>query len=386
MLTVLFVNHVARVSGAERTLRDLLRYLPGDIRAVVACPQAGDGLAALLEQTGAQCVAIPQWRPHRWPPWRALIDLIALQQVVRELRKTVRTVRPDVVHANSLPAAIVAARAQLRVPLVWQARDLRAPRLAVRTAYDSAAVVTAISSSVADAVRALVGGSADGQGAAKLRVIYNGIDLAEVAQVQRVDIRQKLGLDRDVPLVGTVAQIVPWKRIDLFLHTARLVADETSAHFVILGADLFREHGRHVKALRRLESRLQLSGRVHWLGYRTDALAVISELDVYLHTADAEPLGRSLLEAMALERPCIAPAAAGPAEIICHGDSGLLYPPGAASAAARAVVGVLADRRLAERLARSAAERVREAFDARRMAEQYASLYRELASGRGGFL
>ncbi len=382
MITVLFVNHVGQVSGAEMTLRDLVAHLCESVRCVVACPGPPDrGLAAVVSEAGAEWRPLPQWRPHRWPPWRAAADWLHGRAVAAAIAELAADVRPDVIHANSLPAAVLLARARVDAPVVWQARDLRMPAAAVRLAAARATRIAAISRVVADAVA-----QAQPAARAKLCVIYNGIDLARLDDVAPAAVRAEYKIPAYAPLVGTVGQIVPWKRLDIFLRAAAIIAPSSPAHFVIVGADLFGEHGRLAAALRRLQDRLGLGGRVHWLGYRTDALSVVAALDVYLHTADREPLGRSLLEAMALGRPCVAPAAAGPAEIIGDRPCAVLYAPGDPAAAAAAVLRLLSDKRLAAAAASAARQRVAEAFDARRMAREYAQLYAEVVGGGGDIL
>ena len=70
--------------------------------------------------------------------------------------------------------------------------------------------------------------------------------------------------------------------------------------------------------------------------------AALASAHVLLHCADAEPYGMALVEALAAGRPVVAPAAAGPLEIVADG-AGRLYPPGDAQAAVEALRAVLAD-------------------------------------------
>ena len=376
MLTVLFVNHVGRVSGAEKTLRDLIAYLPDDIRAAVACPgPAEDGLAGAVRRLGVEWYEIPPWRPHRRPLWRLAIDMVIGIKAMGQVADVVRHLRPDVLHANSLPAVLLLMQMSDRPPMIWQARDLRMPERLAAAAIDTADRVVAISRAVAEALT-----QADASAVrSKLSVIYNGIDLREIEGAASADLRAELDLPHDVPLVGTAAQLVPWKRLELFLEVASLVASASDAHFVVAGADLFGEHGAYVRRLGRLQEQLGLADRVHWLGYRRDVLSVLAGLDVYVHCADAEPLGRSILEAMALGRPCVVPAAAGPAEIVGDSNAAMLYSPGDARSAAGTILRILQDKRLAATLGEAAARHVREHFDAARMAAEYAAVYRELA-------
>jgi glycosyltransferase involved in cell wall biosynthesis len=166
----------------------------------------------------------------------------------------------------------------------------------------------------------------------------------------------------------------------VFVEVAARLAARTAAHFVHVGADLFGEHHRYARCLESLARRRRLDGRLHWLGYRPDALVLLAALNVYLHPADAEPLGRSLLEAMAVGVPCVAAAAGGPAEIISPAQTGLLFPPGDAGQAAAAVERLLVDSAFAQRLAAAARAQVQARFSASRMAAQLMGVYNELAS------
>ena len=91
---------------------------------------------------------------------------------------------------------------------------------------------------------------------------------------------------------------------------------------------------------------------------------------VLLHTAEREPFGIALAEALASGVPVVAPAAGGPAEIVDE-SCGRLFPPGDAEAAAAALGEALEDwSALAER-ARARAE---ERFDLELARERFAEL------------
>ena len=71
-----------------------------------------------------------------------------------------------------------------------------------------------------------------------------------------------------------------------------------------------------------------LHGRVRFVGFRDDVPSVLSQLDVLVQpNRGPEGLGRSVLEAMACGVPVIAVDKWGPAELVEHGRSGLLFPP-----------------------------------------------------------
>src|SRR5262249_57484052 len=83
--------------------------------------------------------------------------------------------------------------------------------------------------------------------------------------------------------------------------------------------------------------------------YRADVQRVMAALDVVIHAStDPEPFGRVLLEGMAMGKAVIATDLGGPREIIEHGVSGFLVPPGDAVALAAAVETLIADPSVAE--------------------------------------
>ena len=188
--------------------------------------------------------------------------------------------------------------------------------------------------------------------------------------------RRELGIPVDAPLVGTVGQVIPWKRQDVFIEAAAgIVAHVPRCYFVVVGADLFGEHAEYVRELRSLAEMLNVADRVAFTGYREDAASLLASLDVLVHPADGEPLGRVLLEAMCLGVPCVAANSCGPAELIEDGVSGLLVAPGDVTGVAREVLSLLSRPGTARRLGEAARKRVGEEFSAGRMARLTEGLY-----------
>jgi glycosyltransferase involved in cell wall biosynthesis len=248
----------------------------------------------------------------------------------------------------------------------------------VAQAAEAAALIIAVSRAVADHVLQ-VAPEADG----KLTMVYNGITRQDVVVTRpREAVRRDWRLPPGVPLAGCVAQLVRWKRQDLFLRAgARLIAHLPDVRLVIVGGDLHGANARYAEELRRLAVHLGISDRVIWAGHRQDIADVVAALDVVVHPATEEPFGRVILEALALGTPVVAADAAGPAEIIEQGQSGLLVPPGDADALFQATRRVLSDSELAERLRTGGLRRARK-FLARDTAELTVQLYRQLLRER----
>ena len=89
-----------------------------------------------------------------------------------------------------------------------------------------------------------------------------------------------------------------------------------------------------------------------------------------------------LLEAMAAGRPVVATRVGPIPEVVLDGETGVLVQLGDADALADAIVRVLSDPMLAQRLGRAGRARVAERFGLERMVAETDALYRELL-GRG---
>jgi colanic acid/amylovoran biosynthesis glycosyltransferase len=83
-----------------------------------------------------------------------------------------------------------------------------------------------------------------------------------------------------------------------------------------------------------------------------------------------------LMEAMAMEIPCVAPWVNGIPEIITHETDGLLVPPGDPEALARGVGWLMDDADFRRTLGQNARQKILEKFDLRRNTEHLADVFR----------
>lgn len=86
----------------------------------------------------------------------------------------------------------------------------------------------------------------------------------------------------------------------------------------------------------------------------------------------------AVLEAMAFRRPVIAADSPGNREIVTHDETGLLFPPDSPESLAQALVRILTDAPLAERLAAAGRKRVESRYSADTMVESHARLWERL--------
>lgn len=365
-MKVLFVNHAAGLGGAEHSLLELLAYLPAfGIEPVAAVP-AGS-LAEVLAAAGVRVGPLalrPLPRPHTAVQGCAAAAALAWNALL--LLRCLRRERPALVHANSARAAWPAALAArlAGVPCLWHCRDLSPPGAEALLRLCSRGI--AISEAVARSLPA----------SPRVRIIRNGIDLLrfDPARHSRAEARAALRLPSEGPLVIMVADLIPWKRHDLFLEAAaRIRRARPDVRFAIAGHDR-GEHPDLAGRLRVQTARLGLTGALQWLGHCPDAAPLYAAADVLLHPPAEEPFGRVVCEALAMGCGVVVADAAGPAAIVGACPAGRRVLPGSAAAFAAAALELL-DRPFPADAGRA---HVARGFDVARTASELARLLREL--------
>ena len=380
---VLFLNHVGRLSGAERSLLDLTRHLDrGRFELQAALPPEGE-LAAHLTDSCTACHVLPFRRIRKTlDPLQLAFTLSHVVSTARMLAEVIRTNHINLVHANSNMAQLYGGLAArwTGVPCVWHTRDLVHLGLPGIWLARTATRVIAISESVRQHVARYV------RDPARLRLIYNGLALDEFAPRHRgMELRASLGIPAEAPLVGMIAQLAPWKRHDVFLEAAsRVAAAMPACHFLLVADDVFDDQPGRLASLKAQAQQMGLSDKIQFLPFGQDVANLMESLDVLMHPASHEPLGRVVLEAMAMGKPVVAVNSGGPGEIIQDGLNGLLAADSQPAELAAAALTLLRDPVLAGRIGAAARQRVEQAFDIRHTAAQVEAVYDELLPPGGG--
>ena len=171
----------------------------------------------------------------------------------------------------------------------------------------------------------------------RLELIHYGIDLGAIRQRSGsgAALRTRYGWG-ERPLIGIVARLQPWKGQELFLRAAAQIAVTCpEARFAVIGGAILGWEGDYPQQLQTLAQSLGIGDRVVFSGHQRDVYPWFDALDVAVTASEGEPFGLVTVEALALGKPVVGVRSAGTAEIIQDGVSGLLVPPGNATAMAR---------------------------------------------------
>jgi glycosyltransferase involved in cell wall biosynthesis len=382
-MRLLYSSHTQHVSGGEHSLLDLLAALPPGVSAELACPP-GD-LARRVPRSHSIPGTDASLRLHPWYTPRALLGMV---HAGWRLRRVAARTGAELVHANSIRAGLVAlvARALGGPPVVVHVRDRLPEGLAGRVTLG---LLTRAAAVVGNSEYTLRGVPARGR--AVRASIPSPVDLArfDPRRIDRAAARARLGLEPDVPVLGLVGQLTPWKGQDdaiRILHRVR--ASRPDAQLLLAGTAKFVssetrfDNPTYVRGLHSLSASLGLNGSVHFLGERDDVPELLAALDVLLVPSWAEPFGRVVIEGMAMGVPVIATAEGGPAEIIEDGASGVLLPPRAPARWAHEVERLLADPERRQALAESGRRRVRESYSLEAHVDRVLAVYARVLGRR----
>ncbi len=191
-------------------------------------------------------------------------------------------------------------------------------------------------------------------------------------------------LPREVPTVGLVGRLQPWKGQDRLLEAQALLrARGYDIHTVIVGGDAHGLSPEYAEALRECVSRLGLGDVVTMTGQVPDAGPYIEQMDVLVNASDPEPFGIVLLEGMARGVPVVAVDSGGPREIVDHGRTGVLARSGEPSALADALEPLLASPELRKTIGQAGRERFMQEFTDIAMRKRFYHQLESLAPRRG---
>jgi len=259
-----------------------------------------------------------------------------------------------------------------------------------KTAYEGAAAVVAVSEGMrGDILRCY-----PGLDPAKVRVIYNGIDVEAWHPVQDPELLAKLGIDADRPSVVFVGRITRQKGLPYFLRAAERLPADVQVVLCAGAPDTPQIMAEVEDLVRGLQ---QTREGVVWIDRmlsRHELCTILGAATTFVCPSVYEPLGIVNLEAMACGAAVVGTATGGIPEVVVDGVTGRLVPieqvqdgtgtpldPERFVADLAAVLTeVVTDPERAAEYGRAGRERATNEFSWSRIAEQTAALYAEVAS------
>jgi len=123
-----------------------------------------------------------------------------------------------------------------------------------------------------------------------------------------------------------------------------------------------------------------LENAIRFTGMRADVPRLLLAADLFVFPTLWEGMPNALLEAMAYRLPCVASAIPEVQEVMVHGESGYLFPARQSAPLAQALITLLSDAALRQRLAQGSRAVVEKRYSVAGMWEAYAGLFEQLLS------
>jgi glycosyltransferase involved in cell wall biosynthesis len=295
--------------------------------------------------------------------------------------RTVRAVKPDVLHVHSgtawyaLPAALLTRRAAKLIEVHDAPQSARLSRVNLRVervmSRHAGFHPLVHSRAVRDGVASAWDMAPD-----TIPIVPLGIDTEALTRPAqgRAEVRAELGLPADGPLVLYVARLVPEKRPELFVEVAaRVRRGRPDAVFAIVGS------GSQLAPLREAVRDAGLDRVVSVPGFVDDLASAYHAADLFLPTSRYEGFGLAIAEAMASGLPVLSTLVGGVEDVI--GDAGVLEASADPERLALAVTTLLDEPHRRRRLGDQAQQRARDELDVRVTARGFEDAYRR-ACGR----
>ena len=368
-IKIIFVIDSLGRGGAQRQLVEILKHLPSAKFQVevIALSDEKIAYAQELRENRIPLTIIPH--TGKWS-WRTLVAVY----------KKIKLVRPDIVHAWLFTSGLYGRLAAFLagVPHILYAMrntidDMRTPeRLVDRLFLPFTEVVTANAEAIRPGLRSL------GVPDSKIRVIYNGIDLAKFPVKVRRGYDREWNIPASSPTVAMVARMSWPKDYETFLKAAaRVIEKRKDAYFVLIG------DGAQRAQVEKMIDVLSLRSHVRMLGERADVWSILQEFDLYVLSSFFEGFSNVIMEAMTAAKPVIACNVGGNTELVMDGSTGLIVPVKDPERLAGAIMDLLADTRRAAQMGRAGRKRIEENFAIEKTTAAMGALFEELVAGNG---
>jgi glycosyltransferase involved in cell wall biosynthesis len=361
-MKILYVITRAECGGAQVHLVDLLTSLPPEFEPVVA---TGEREGYLLEKVRSLGIPV-RVIPHLTQRIHPVKDLLALVELVKAIKKE----SPDLVHAHTSKAGLLArlAAAITRTPAVftahtWSFADgisrwqqwwaVPLERFAARFGTK----IIAVSQANKDmALRQSIAISSS------IVRIWNGI--SDVAQ------RARPGSGDPLTLIMT-ARFAPQK--DHLLLIEALSQVEGNWRLLLVGDGLLRPD------VERAITKAGLRDRIKCLGERSDIPELLAAADLFVLSTRWEGLPLSIIEAMRAGLPVVATDVGGVSEVVIDGVTGFVTACGDAEQLRRRITELLASPGRLAIMGRNGRRRYEQDFTIGRMTYATWAIYREVA-------
>lgn len=296
-----------------------------------------------------------------------------------QIAKLIRRERPDIIHTQSWAGmdGVIARTITQQGKLVHSEHGRNLPyihheptkrKVVRRCAYELADAVFVVSEEMRQYFCRETGFANT-----RMRVIHNGVDVAEIERADPRGVREEFDLALNDFVIGTVARFQETKDLPTLVRAfAQLRQQQMHVKLLLIGDGA--ERGR----LEQLAAELGVTADVIITGIRHDVPRLLRALDAFALSSLSEGLPISVLEAMAAGLPVVATSVGMLPELLCEGENGFLVTPRDFAALGKRLELLITEKDLACRLGAAGKQLVERDYSLAAMLQRYEELYLSL--------
>ena len=208
----------------------------------------------------------------------------------------------------------------------------------------------------------------------KIRLVSLRVDLNLFNPLLMSDINS-FGGKVGITIIGYVGRLVGGKGLeDLFEAVEILKSQYLKFNCLIFGT------GPLEMKLRKLAEELNIDNKIEWRGFISHGKVpqAISEIDIFIYPSWHEGFGRSIMEALAMEKAVVATRVGGIPDLIKDGENGFLAEPHNPAMLAKKVEELMENKELREKFGKVGREWVSKNYEWNQGIKKFASLFLEL--------
>lgn len=292
------------------------------------------------------------------------------------LKKTLKELRPDVVHTHSSKAGVIgrAAAWSVKIPFICHTVHGQAfhryetplknalykasERWAAKRCHKIFAVADAMINQCLESNIAP---------AEKYMTVYSGMELENYLadnNQENCELRQKLGIPQDASVVITVARLFPLKGYEYLIPAAEIINKSiNNVYFLVVGNGIMMED------IKRKTKEMGLNFVFTGLVPPSDVYKYVALSDLMIHLSLREGLPRTIVQALASGKPAIGFDLDGTPEVVKEDETGFIAEPENCQQVADYAIKILEDKDLQSRLGHQGRELVKTQFDWRKMGD-----------------
>lgn len=311
-LKILHIITSLRIGGAERLVADMLPRLRerGHQVELIVFDGTETPFYEQLERQNIKIRSFGHGAVQMWNPLHAL-----------RLKKHLDRGRFDIVHTHNTPCQLLTALAAGRnapVLVTTEHNTFNRRRNWAwfadidRRMYDKYSHIACVGEQTRyNLVRRLGNGFDTG----KISVVYNGIDLKRYMDVE-ADCSLRESADNGCHIVSMIAAFREQKDQKTLIRAMKLLPDDY--RLWLAGDGVMR------RSCERLAEELDITERVRFMGFRSDAAAIMAASDAVVLSSHYEGMSLACIEGMASGKPFIASDVEGLRDVV--EGAGLLFP------------------------------------------------------------